>query len=137
MVLNIEALKKLFGKNSREQDLIDTLTPIKDTKVSSSGTEFLWRIQGFSQAKGYLATAETAINLGLKDFGSVANLVVVPGTTVTITISGGGLKFVDMDSLAAPADSVDISCANLYNEISISDSGERDSSSRVLLVVKK
>lgn len=137
-------LQKIVGINHSElmtliRQIVDFLLECYIYNVGSltDGSIIKLDCRSMGQVKGFLNTVQATPTLQISNFKTLVSLVVKPNITTTITLSGTGLKFVDMDNLASPADTIDLVCGNTYNEISINDSGDVDGTSKVLLVVKK
>ena len=143
-VTDISELKKLFmaWREESPQDwakLIDTLTTVKDLDDLTDGSSISLNCFDFQQAKTKLETAESTIALTLSNFGKVLDLAVnktISGDC-TITLQGTGLKFIDMNSKAAPASTIDMVLSDDYNEASLLDSGFTDSGDKVIYAVSK
>lgn len=96
----------------------------------------------YDQAKAFWSTAESTPTLSISNMGKILDLSIkktIAGDT-TVTLSGTGYKFVDMDSKAIPASTVNIvlsDTVNFYFEISIKKSGDTDGGDDVLLVQSK
>lgn len=138
-------LPKIVGIN--HSGLMTLIRQIVDFLVESyiynvgsltDGTTIKLDCYNLGQVKGFLSTTQATPVLQISNFKTLVSLIIKPTVSSTITLTGTGLKFVDMDSQAAPATTLDVVCTDaVYNEISISDSGDTDSGSKVLLVVKK
>ncbi len=96
----------------------------------------------YANSKTFWSTAESTPALSVSNLGEELLISVkktIAGDT-TVTVSGTGLKFIDMNVKALPATSVVIvlsDTTNYFFEISISDSGTTDGGSNVILVIAK
>jgi len=117
-------------------NFLKTLTDITDGSTPSLDC------LNYDQSKVFWSTAETAATLSLSNLGDILDISIkktIAGDS-TVTLSGTGLKFIDMDSKATPATTVAIALSdsvNFYFEISCKKSGTTDGGSDVILVQAK
>lgn len=124
---------------SQPIDHVNFLKVLSD--ITDGGTPSLDCLN-YDQSKVFWSTAEGTPTLSISNLGDILDISIkktIAGDTV-ITLSGTGLKFIDMDSKATPAATVDITLSdstNFYFEISCKKSGTTDGGDNVILVQAK
>ena len=142
----LTSIKSFARNNFSTSEIIAVLTKIvsyiennsfKNFGSINDGATVIMDCKNITQSKFIFKTAQSTPTINISRLGEILNIVVKPATTTTVTLSGTGLKFIDLDNIASAAATIDLTCDNTYNEISLNDSGDTDSGDRIILVVKK